>query len=148
MKPVRTWVLIADGRRARIVENLGRGQGLHAVEGMSFEAELPPNREIFSDKPGRSFESSSPTRHGLSTPDAHRQLKQAFARQLARVLETKLAEGAFDRCVLVAPPETMGDLRRELPDRVREKVSGELVSDLTKVPDDRLPAHLEQVMTV
>lgn len=148
MKPVRTWVLVADGSRARIVENLGPGKGLHPVEGMSYQAELPANRELLSDRPGRSFESSSPTRHGLSGPDPHRQLKHAFARQLARVLETKLAETAFDRCVLVAPPEMMGDLRREISDRVREKVTAELVLDLTKVPDDRLPAHLEQVMAV
>ena len=35
MKPTRTWILIADGARARILENLGPGKGVHEVPDMT-----------------------------------------------------------------------------------------------------------------
>jgi protein required for attachment to host cells len=148
MKPVRTWVLVADGSRARIVENLGPGKGLREVEGMAFHSDLPPNREILSDRPGRSFESSSATRHALDGSDPRRLMKHAFARQLAETLDDAIGESRCDRCVLVAPPEMMGELRREISQRVRERLRGELVLDLTKVADDRLAEHLGEVLPV
>jgi protein required for attachment to host cells len=149
MKPIVSWVLIADGARARILENRGPGKGLQPVEGMVFERDLPPSREILTDRPGRSFESQGAARHAIeNTSDPHRELKRAFAKRLCQLLESKLKEGAFQRLVLVAPPVTMGDLRQSLPAQVQGAVVGEVVEDLTKVPNDRVPRHLEKVLAI
>ena len=39
MKPTRTWTLMADGSRAGIVEIVGPGPELRAVEGMTFHGD-------------------------------------------------------------------------------------------------------------
>jgi protein required for attachment to host cells len=149
MKPVRTWILIADGGRGRIVENAGPGRGVRPANGMEFEAELPANRDIVSDRPGRTVESVGYARHSKEEPtDPHRELKRRFATMLCSVLERKLAEKAFDRLILVAPAATMGDLRAALSEQVRARVSAELVADLTKVPINKLDQHLADVIAL
>jgi protein required for attachment to host cells len=149
VKPIVNWVLIADGGRARVLENRGPGKGLQAADGMVFERELPPSREILSDRPGRSIESVGMARHAIeNASDPHRELKRGFAKRLCEVLESKLEEGAFQRLVMVAPPVTMGDLRQALPAKLQKAVVGELVEDLTKVPNDRVPRHLAGVLAL
>jgi protein required for attachment to host cells len=143
VKPIRTWVVIADAARARVFETMGKGTGLTAVEDMALEAELAPSRELGTDRPGRSFESVGSTRHAMeSSSDPHREQKRQFARRIADAVEARQAARSFDRLVLVAPAVTMGDLRAVLPPKVKALVAGELVADLTNTPTSDLPAHL------
>jgi protein required for attachment to host cells len=149
MKPTITWVLIADGARARVYVNYGPGKGIERVDGAEFTADHRPDREILSDKPGRSFESVGETRHAYEPPhDPHRELKRSFAAMLAAMLEEKLGQKSFDRVVLVAPPAMLGDLRSALSAPLRAAVYAELDKDLTKTPAVELPQHLGAVMAV
>jgi protein required for attachment to host cells len=148
MKPVRTWIHIADGGRARVLINEGPGKGIREIEGLAFEADHRASRNIFTDRPGRAFESTSPTRHGMQPKsDPHREAKRGFATILANMLREKLDEGRYDRLILVAPPATLGDLREELSGRVAAMVVGEVAKDLTKVPPSALGDHLRDVIT-
>jgi protein required for attachment to host cells len=143
MKPIRTWVLIADAARARVFETMGKGTGLTVVSDMAFDAKLAPSHMLGTDRPGRSFESVGSTRHAMESPsDPHREQKRQFARLIAHVLEERQAASGFDRLVVVAPAVTMGDLRTALPDKVKAVVVAELVADLTHTPVSELPAHL------
>ncbi len=143
MRPIRTWVLIADAARARVFENTGKGTGLTIVQDMTLDAELLPSHELGSDRPGRSFDSVGSGRHAMESPsDLHREQKRQFARRIAEALEEQQATKSFDRLVLVAPPVTMGDLRAALPDKVKAVVAAEVVADLTKTSVSELPAHL------
>jgi protein required for attachment to host cells len=147
MKPKRTWVLIADGGHAKVFQSEGPSSDLVLVEGMIFSADLPANRDILADRPGRVFESQGRARHAKENPsDPHRELKRAFAKKLAGVLEAKLAEKRFEKLVLVAPPVTLGDLRDALPKSVHSKVVAELAHDLVKTPHGELAGHLEDVL--
>lgn len=149
MKPIRTWILIADGARARVLENTGPGRGLHAIDGLSFERDCPPTHEIVDDREGRSFSSVGPGRSAMEpTSDPRRLLKRDFVRGLAQMLGDGLQSDRFDRLVIVAAPQALGDLRAALPEGVRSKVVGELAQDLTKTPDHELAAHLEKVLAV
>lgn len=149
MKPTTTWILIADGARARIFANLGPGKGIAPVEGGVLKSDHAPSRELASDRPGRTFESADVTRHAIDpAQDPHRELKRAFAVRLATFIEEHLAENAFDRLVLVAPPVTLGDLRAALSNPVKQRVSAELDNDLTNTPVEELPKHLATVMAV
>jgi protein required for attachment to host cells len=144
MKPVRTWILIADSGRARVLENLGPGKGTTPVDGLASEASLPATHEIVSDRQGRSFESSNATRHPMEPrTDPREQLKVSYLGMLVDQLEHRLQAGAFDRLVVVAPPHALGVLRGQFSDRLKAAIRGELAKDLTKTPDHDLPSHLE-----
>ena len=147
MKPVRTWILIADGARARVVANFGPGKGTHEVEGMSLRASHPDAKELLDDRPGRSFNSTNPTRHAMErTSDPKRQIEREFASMLAETIAAN--ENEFDRLILVAAPTALGDLRHALPDRILGRVTHELAKDLTHVPDTKLAQHLSEVIAL
>ncbi len=144
MKAKTTWVLIADGGHARVLQSTGAGRRLEEVAGMSFSHELPPTHELVRDRQTRSFESVGHTRHPVSTGlDPHRKEKEKFAVELAGILEQQVK--AFDRLVVVAPAKAMGELRDALSESVRKKVEKEVVKDLTKTPDSEIASHLGMV---
>lgn len=148
MKPTTTWILIADGAHARVFANKGPGKGIELVEG-KIDADHRPTHEIVADRLGRTHESVGATRHAIAAEhDPHRELKHDFAVSLARMLDQRRSEHAYDRLVIVAPPKTLGDLREALPPAVRALVRAELDKDLTKTPVAELPGHLAAVLPV
>lgn len=149
MKPTRTWVLIADGARARILENDGPSHGLTALEGLVFHGDHSATHDLVSDREGRSFSSHGPRRSAIDArSDPHRDLKTKFAHQLADALAQGLEQNSYDRLIIVAPPVTLGDLRSAISDRVRAKVVGEVAQDLTKIPNGEVAEHLKDVLNV
>jgi protein required for attachment to host cells len=148
-RSITTWVLVADGSRARLFVNDGVGKGLKpALDQESIGAKLP-SREIAADRPGRTFDIAGHGRHAMEPPtDPQRHEQETFARELAGVLEDGRKRNAFDRLVVVAPPKALGDLRSEFSDPLRRLVTAELNKDLTKISIDELPDHLGEVMAV
>jgi len=57
-----------------------------------------------------------------------------------------LAEKRFDHLVLVAPPSTLGDLRKMLPKSALSKVTAELAQDLVKTPHSELVRKLKDAL--
>jgi protein required for attachment to host cells len=149
MKPHRTWIVIADSGRGRVLEHIDGGRGAHPVAGLAFEADLPPTHDIVTDRRSRAFEKGNPTRHAIEPKtDPREQLKRQHLAALADALDARLAAGAFDRLVLVAPPHALGVLRDCLTDKLRSAVKGELAKDLTRTPDHELAGHLEPVIRI
>lgn len=146
-KKIVTWILVADGARARVLANEGPGKGLSDAFNQDFIGENLLTREAVSDKPGRTQESATTDRHAMEPPtDWHRFKKHQFAKRMAEILETAAMKKAYDRLVLVAPPQALGDLRAELGKHAKERVTGEIDKDLTHIPIHDLPAHLTDVV--
>lgn len=149
MKPIKTWILIADGARARILLNEGPGHGLTNLPDAVFETSHAPSRDIDADRHGRSFESTGSKRHAMSPKtDGHRRQKILFASRLSDYLAKALDRSAFDRLIIVAAPVTLGDLRAKISDRVLETVSGEIAKDLTAIPVRDLDSYLTDVIAL
>ena len=109
MKKTVTYVLVADGARARIYVNEGPGKGLQAVSGATHKADLHHHsRDVKSDKPGRAIDAGTGQRSAMEpSQDWHRFEKHKFAREMAKVIDAAAANKAFDRLILVAPPTTI-----------------------------------------
>ncbi len=60
---------------------------------------------------------------------------------LGAVTKVKLAEKRFDHLVMLAPPSTLGDLRKMLPKSILSKVTAELAQDLVKTPQSSFPGN-------
>ncbi len=137
----RRWYVVADGARARIVAR--DGDKIVAPMGEQFIGANLKSREINSDRPGRTKDRVGTGHHAMDPPtDPHRKLKADFARDLAAILEHELALHHYDELMLVAVPQTLGDLRSALSETVRKKVVAEVNKDLTQVPDHELGARL------
>jgi protein required for attachment to host cells len=145
----RTWVLVADGGRARILVNEGVGKGLHPALPTDFASPNPPTREQGTDRPGRVFDSLGPGRHAMvPRVDWHRFEKETFARDVARELDRGAMEASYHRLILIAPPTTLGDLRAALGEKARRLVIGEIPKDLTQLPEAEIGPHLDGIIAV
>lgn len=143
MKASKTWILIADGARARIFVNDGPGKGLKPAISKEFATENLPTREIISDRPGTNA-SGGAVRHGYAPRvDWHRFEKHRFAASMAAILNKEAKRHAFARLVLVAPPEPLGSLRASLDNATRGCVIKEIGKDLTNLTEHELPKRLE-----
>lgn len=143
-----TWIVVADGARALILANQGPGSGLSPV--FNRAQDLPKTSELGADKPGRSFSSASTGTRSAMEPrvDWHQFEKQRFARGIADLLDDARNRHAFDSLILVAPPETLGELRAALDKHTQAMVAGELAKDLTKHPLEDLRNHLDGMLRV
>ena len=144
-RPV-AWVLIADGRRARVFEIVGKGK---VAMRTSFETGSPPNREIVSDRPGRSFDRSGPGRHAMaSASDPHEHAKKTFLHDIADRLDGACYEKKFENLIVIAPPAALGELRSVFPKRLRASVSREIPKDLSGLDEGSIAGHLRKLEIV
>lgn len=142
-----TWVVLADAQRTRILQHDGPARGLHQVATLTHVD--PPTREQGSDRPGRVHDSIGEARHAMETRvDWHRAEKTRFAREVSDYLEEGLARGSYERLILVAPPQFLGDLRRAIDPAVRNKVSAEIDKDLTAMPLEEVEEQIATVLAV
>ena len=147
MKSERTWVVIADGAHAKVLQFTPEKPRLEIVKDIAFTIDLPATHDLVSDRPGRVFESHGYASHAKAPrSDPHRELKRSLAHKIANALQASLAEQRYDKLVLVAPPTTLGDLREALAKGVRACVTAEVAQDLVKIPASELQDHLADVL--
>lgn len=149
MKKTVTWILIADGTQARVLENTGPGKGLRQVEGLDFAIDPLMAQEIVTDKPGRSHSSVGHGRSAIqpkTDPVEHRET--VFVKSLAHMLERKRQEGEYDRLVIAAAPIALGEIRKAITPAVKKTILAELDKDLTNLPTPQLDRHLDSIIAV
>ena len=149
VKPVKTWIVVADAARARLVMNDGVGHGISDVPGGEFDNDLKHDGDVYADRPGRVHDRAAAGRHAMERPNDTKQLSAAaFAKEIAGHLERLERKGGFDRLVVIAEPTFLGHLRHALPKQIARRVSAEIAKDLTKASPDDLMKHLQPVLAV
>ncbi len=149
MKPIITWILIADGARARVLTNTGPGKGVQEVAGMEFAQAPLKSGDIMADPPGRRQASVGKGRSAMQPATDPVDKREAdFVSDLAQMLETKLRKKAFDRLIIAAAPQALGTLRTAMSPQVRQKVVHEIAKDLTHIPNTEIGKHFEDVLAV
>jgi protein required for attachment to host cells len=143
----RTWYVVADGGRARIVQKRDRqGDRQEAFDTLLDLVSADLHRathELGTERPGRTRESATSARHAVQPrQDLHRAEKQNFVHEVAAVLNEANTRDEFDALVLVAPAHALGDLRQALDAPTQRKITAQLQKDLTNVPNADLAEHL------
>lgn len=140
------WYLIADGARARVVERNPESGAYHPIRLYRSKLARLKSSKLKSDRPGRVIESASSTRHAASPRnDPHEEAKLVFARDVAGHIESASKEHEFDELVLAAPSRVLNEIKKHLAPRTLDQVVSELAKDLTKTPDGKLGAHLDEI---
>jgi protein required for attachment to host cells len=138
VQKIVTWIVVADGARARVFVNEGVGKGVAERLDRAFVGSRRLNQDIQADRPGRAFESAGQARHAMEPrTDPHRHAEREFIREFVDWLAEE---------VLIAAPQTLGDLRRLLPKPLAAKVTGEIAKDLTRATPAEIEAQIGGIL--
>lgn len=136
------WVVVADGARALLLENVGDRLYPDLRTKETYRHDAPSSREIGTDRPGRAFSSAGGRRSAVEQTDLHDREEQRFLARLAERLDRAIQADEVRSLILVAPPRALGVLRREFSQHVRKALRIEIEKDLVKMPVDDISRHL------
>jgi protein required for attachment to host cells len=105
-----TLVVVADGRRARLLEQ------------RRIDGPLHDRREWLSDL--KEHHDHGAPSHITHSGDAHDRAEKAFLTHLAKRVDAVLAHNTIDQVILIAPPRALGHLREALSPAAAKKVIG------------------------
>jgi protein required for attachment to host cells len=142
MLPNNTLVLVADGRKMLFLRNSGEGSRITLTVEASKEQANPATREQGSDSPGRTAASTGMRRSAMEQTDFHQIEEDRFAAGAAQLLQTRALNNDFDALVVIAPPRTLGELRKHYHKAVESRIIQEIHKDLTDFPIDEIAAAL------
>ncbi len=143
-----TWFILADGAKARILQRRASEPRSFAVvvREESAEAQMP-SHELTTDRPGRSYESATPSRHAVEwKTDPHEAAKIHFEQKIADLVNRAAEQGLFDALVLVAPPRVLGEVRKALSPQAKELLIAEEGKDLLGLPEQALASRLTALL--
>ena len=145
--PHNAYVLVADGSKLLFFRNEGDADYPKLEVEMEREEENPKDSDQGRSEPGRTFSSNrgdprsggygstvGAARSAYSETDFHQLQKDNFAHETAEMLKKKALANAFDKLIVVAPPRTLGELRKHYHKEVEARIAGEVAKDLTNMP--------------
>jgi len=136
--PHNSFVLVADGKKMLFFRNEGDGEFPKLEVERKEVHENPPTRDQKTDEAGRAFSSSGPGRHAYSETDFHQLEEDRFAAEAAEMLKQRALRNDFDSLVIVAPPRTLGELRKHYHKEVEKRLTAEIAKDLTGHPVEEI----------
>ena len=137
-----TWVVVCDGRKTVILENIGDEQYPDLRTKSAIEVEDAPTSALGTDRPGRVHQSVGSARSGVEQTDWHDRDEQEFLKALAARLDKAVLAKEVSHLVIVAPPRALGVLRKTFSQHVKDAVVTEIDKDLTGVPVSDIEQHL------
>jgi len=137
-----TWVVVCDGRKAVVFDNIGDPDypDLRIIEAETREA--PRTSEMGTDAPGRVHQRFGEARSSVEQTDWHDRDEEAFLKELAVRLDKAVAGGETTGLVIVAAPRALGMIRKAYTHAIREALVAEIDKDYTNVPPDEVEARL------
>ena len=129
-----TWIVVTDSEKALFLRNLTDHEDPHLEVTGKDEQENPSDIEQSANRPGRMQDTGVQQRSALDDTDWHELAKERFAADLAEKLYHEAHEGNFERLILVASPQVLGDLRAELHQEVSDRVVAKIPKTLTNHP--------------
>src|SRR3546814_14541359 len=143
--PRGTTVLVADGGKMLLLENRGEAFNLR-LEVIEQQAQnVPPDRELGTDRPGRSHSSVGPGRSAMQETDFHEQAEDRFLAEVAGFLGVHSRING-NNVVVIAPPRTLDRLRQHYPNGTAARVLAAIPNDRTGPPGTGIPRQVPCLM--
>lgn len=118
--PAGTLVVVADGQKARLFRNVGD------------DAELTLRQEEVMNAADIPLQGPSGVAPPQQTPQ--RNDERTFAKHVAQMLNDGALKQDYAQLVLIADPQTLGEIRPQLHKETQDRLIGEVAKTLTNAP--------------
>jgi protein required for attachment to host cells len=155
--PHNSVVLVADGRKMLFLRNEGDDVHPNLTVETAQEKPNPATRDQATDAAGGASSTQSgagapsvarggsnhaagggaqfaPSRGSFEQTDFHQLEEDRFAAETAELLKKRALANDYESLIIVAPPKTLGELRKHYHKEVSDRLKGELDKDLTGHP--------------
>lgn len=145
MKPVVTWVVLANARSAKVLENLGPGKGLVPLSDYTWHA---PEAGLPKDNAGLGHSIAGPGRAAVEQTDPQDIVDAKFAKTVVGDIAKAHSAKRFERLVLISGPHMLGLMRSCVGSELQRAIVGELPKDLSSQPTHTVADHVGEMIAV
>lgn len=135
--PNNALVLVLDGRKTLLFRNQGdKNQIDLRTEAFGEHPDLP-NSKLKSDAAGSNAQSGGFGRPAYEETDFHQQEEERWAHAAAEEINRRALTNDFAALAIIAPPKTLGEIRRKLHKEAAARVICEIPKEMTgrTIPD-------------
>ena len=132
--PHNSVVLVADGRKMLFLRNEGDNTDFNLVVEKAQEHVNPATRDQATDAAGCASSPRGGVQSSVEPTDFHQLEEDRFAAEAADFLKVRALKNDYESLIVVAPPKTLGELRKHYHKEVSSRLTGELDKDLTGHP--------------
>jgi protein required for attachment to host cells len=138
LKNKTTWVVVADGSRARIYTWEGGPQTPLLVQELESSMARIHSHDLGSTKPHGIFELNQPQ----SKVDLHKKEEERFSQEIAALLNRGVEDHVIHSIILIAPPKFLSFLRQGIDKNTSQCLVKEIHKDLTHMHEHHLKEYL------
>ena len=132
--PHNAVVLVADGRKMLFLRNEGDNAFPNLIVEEAQAQVNPATRDQATDSAGRASSPQGGVQSSVEPTDFHQIEEDRFAADAAAMLKKRALANDYETLIVVAPPRTLGELRKHYHKEVSNRLAGELDKDLTGHP--------------
>lgn len=140
------WVVVADSHRARFFEAPGNLASLVELEDLLNPSERLDDAELRHDAKGRFYGKGEREQAHTAEPavNAKTHASQQFSKLVMQRLEQACEKKRYDRLILIAPPQFLGQLHKQLSQRVMQRITQELPLDISGLSAVQIGDHVRR----
>ncbi|HET9336208.1 MAG TPA: host attachment family protein [Sphingomicrobium sp.] len=135
-------VLVTDGRKTLFFRNHGDENQIDLRTEDFDERADAPDRELKSDAAGSSKQSFGYGRPALGETDFHQLEEDRWAHAAAEAVNERVLRNDFDALAVIAPPKTLGLIRKKLHKEAERRLICEIPKEMTGRPIPDIEALL------
>jgi len=140
--PNQALVLVADGRKMLLLRNHGKGLKVDLRTEAHDERADAKDSDMKTDAAGTGTQSGGYGRPAMDETDFHQQAEDEWAKDAADLLNRRALTNDYDALVIVAPPKTLGELRKHFHKETERRI----VATFNKEMTDRPLADIEDLL--
>jgi len=140
--PNNALVLVTDGRKLLLLRNHGDQNQIDLRVERHDERADAKNGEMKTDAPGTNKQSGGYGRTAYEETDFHQLEEDRWAKQAAERVNARALRNDFDALAIIAPPRTLGELRKCLHKETIARVVIEIDKEMTGRPIPDIEALL------
>lgn len=132
--PNQALVLVTDGRKLLLLRNHGNQNQIDLRVERHDERTDQKNGEMTTDAPGINQQSGGYGRPAYEETDFHQLEEDRWAKQAAERINARALRNDFAALAIIAPPRTLGELRKCLHKEAAARVVIEIDKEMTGRP--------------
>lgn len=136
--PHDTVVVVADGRKMLFLRNAGAWAPNLQVEKKVIDKHNPAHHDQATDLAGGAMGTRTAGAQwgggNMEEVDFHQLEEDRFAAETAALLKERALRQDFESLIIIAPPRTLGELRKHYHKEVSDRLRAEIAKDLTGHP--------------